>query len=119
MKHVIALTALLLATPAVAQDDTTGSDKMEDGLQLFLDGLRDELGPTLDNFGAWANQFGPALQDFMTEMGPALADMMDQVQDWSRYETPEILPNGDIIIRRKPDLPPEAEPEKDPDGTDI
>ena len=36
-------------------------------------------------------------------MRPALADMMDEVQDWSRYGQPEILPNGDIIIRRKPD----------------
>jgi hypothetical protein len=24
------------------------------------------------------------------------------VEDWSVYEMPEILPNGDIIIRKKP-----------------
>ena len=54
------------------------------------------------------------------EMGPALAEIADKVEDWSRYEAPEILPNGDIIIRRKPDLP-EAETATEAEGgaTDI
>ena len=38
-------------------------------------------------------------------------------QDWSAYEAPEMLPNGDIIIRRKPDhplTPPETPTEPAP-----
>jgi hypothetical protein len=42
-----------------------------------------------------------------------MRDIMDEVKDWSVYEAPEMLPNGDIIIRRKPDAPP---PEVAPDG---
>ena len=38
----------------------------------------------------------------MEEMGPALADLAAQVQDWSAYEAPEMLLNGDIVIRKKP-----------------
>ena len=47
------------------------------------------------------HQFGPALQSFMEEMGPALTDLSAQVQDWSAYEEPEMLLNGDIVIRKK------------------
>jgi hypothetical protein len=47
-------------------------------------------------------------------MGPALRDLMDQVGDLSAYHAPEVLPNGDIIIRRKTpqemqDIPPDGE----------
>ena len=36
-------------------------------------------------------------------MGPALGSILESVEDWSVYEAPEILPNGDIIIKRKPE----------------
>lgn len=43
-------------------------------------------------------------------MGPKLRAVLEDVEDWSVYEAPEVLDNGDIIIRRKPDVPePEAE----------
>ena len=50
----------------------------------------------------------------MDEMGPAMIELMDEVKDWSAYEAPEILENGDIIIRRKPQEPA---PEISPDPT--
>jgi len=31
--------------------------------------------------------------------------VLEEVEDWSQYEAPEVQPNGDIIIRRKPDAP--------------
>ena len=44
--------------------------------------------------------------DFLaTEMGPALLKMMRTLDSVRYYEAPEILPNGDIIIRRSPDAP--------------
>ena len=54
------------------------------------------------------------LDDFLTDFGPMLEGLRDQVQDWTLYETPEVLENGDIIIRRKP--APEAQ-EKLSEGT--
>ncbi len=111
-----------IAVPAHGQEDS-GKSLMERGAELFLEGLRQEMEPTLDDLRSLADQFGPALQSFMQEMGPALAELATQVQDWSRYETPEMLPNGDIIIRKKPpqDTPETPEPSDPPsDGyTDI
>jgi len=37
-----------------------------------------------------------------------LAEMLDQVEDWSAYHPPQILDNGDILIRRKSPKPAEA-----------
>lgn len=119
MKQISLICAFSLLTvlPAHAQDDE-GQSLMERGAELFLEGLRKEMEPAIDDLMSMAEQFGPAMQSFLQEMGPALADMAEQVQDWSKYEAPEILPNGDIIIRRKPDHPapePDAAPE-DPQG---
>lgn len=124
MRHLMLICAVCAATalPVQAQEDN-GKSLMERGAELFLEGLRQEMEPTMDDLRAMVDQFGPALQTFMQEMGPALAELADQVQDWSVYEPPEILPNGDIIIRRKPrhDQPDTPDPqETPPEGyTDI
>ena len=64
----------------------------------------------------------------MREVGPtieglgALIETLDRVDSLENYEKPEILPNGDIVIRRKPGAPPlqlpepEAEPELGPEA---
>lgn len=102
MRHLafplILITAL--AHPVAAQDNDRNPFS---GLDNFFDGLRGDMDDTLRDLRRWAELWGPSFESFLQEMGPALADMMDEVQDWSRYEQPEILPNGDIIIRRKPD----------------
>lgn len=90
----IVLLLLVFATGPAAAQSEDGSSLMERGAQQFLEGLLLEMEP------AWAE-----LQTFLEEMGPALAELMEEVKDWSNYEPPEILENGDIIIRRKPDLP--------------
>lgn len=111
MKHAIALIAMMsAATPAMAEE-TDGLSLMERGAQLFFEGLMQEVEPTLDDLQGLAEQVGPSLQDFVAQMGPALGDLMDQVEDWSVYEAPEILPNGDIIIRRKAEETPLDETE--------
>ena len=38
-----------------------------------------------------------------------LIDLMDKLEDLDAYHLPEVLPNGDIIIRRKVPLIPEKE----------
>ena len=75
MRRVV-LILLCLATPALAQDDEQGIDLMSEALKLFMRGL-------------------------MQEIEPAMEGMEGLLQDLSAYHPPEILPNGDIIIRRK------------------
>ncbi len=59
-----------------------GMDMLSEGTQLLLRGLMDELGPILE-------------------------DMKEKADDLNAYYPPEVLPNGDIIIRRKVPLVPE------------
>lgn len=90
-------------------------------MMLFLEGLREEMSPALRDLQGLVEEFGPPIQSFLREMGPAMADILEQVEDWSRYERPQILPNGDIIIRRKPEneTEPKAEPDAPAGTTDI
>lgn len=112
MKQIAAvlIVASLSVSPAYADDPKSD---LEQGLELLFEGLREEMAPAIIDLGDLARQFGPSMRSFFEEMGPALAAMMTEVQDWSRYEMPEMLPNGDIIIRRKPDPDPK-EPETAP-----
>lgn len=112
MKHLIPICALTVAmvNPASAEEEGSKS-LMEQGAELFFEGLRQEMEPALEDLLGLADQFGPAMQSFIAEMGPALADLAGEIQDWSAYEAPEILPNGDIIIRKKPPQDPDVQPE--------
>jgi hypothetical protein len=97
------LLAFALASAASAQEDDDGARLMERGAREFLEGLLREMEPAWDQ-----------MQAFMDEMGPAMIDLLDEIKDWSAYEPPEMLDNGDIIIRRKPDVPQEPAPKADP-----
>lgn len=98
--RIVLLSALFAAVtavgPAAAQEER-GLSLMERGAQLFLEGILREMEPALEGL----ENMGPQLRSFAQEMGPALADILEQVKDWSAYHPPEILPNGDIIIRKK------------------
>lgn len=109
MKRFVVITSLVLASPAWAQDADEAPSLMERGAQMFLEGLMAEVDPRLDELQDLAREFGPAMRDFFAEMGPAFGELLSKVEDWSAYHPPEILPNGDIIMRRKADTPP-AEP---------
>lgn len=78
---------------------------MEEGAKLLLRGLMTEMEPAIDDLRDMAEGMGPAMELFAQEMGPALGAMLEQVDDLRNYQAPEVLPNGDIIIRRKPDAP--------------
>lgn len=105
MRHLALPIVLCLSTvPALAQD-SDGPSLMERGAQLFFEGLMKEMEPAIDDLSGLAEEFAPALRDFATQMGPKFRELMEEVEDWSAYEAPEVLPNGDIIIRRKPERP--------------
>ena len=111
MKHLVAAALIALPLPALAQEED-GSGLMERGLRLFMDGLREEMEPALRDLEGLAEDAQPFLRDLQRQLG-------DVVQDLDAYEAPEILPNGDILIRRKEPLPPDAfeDVEPNPDGT--
>lgn len=115
MKRMILIATLGLATPALAQDDDDGLSLMERGAQMLMEGLMREMDPALQDFQGLAKEFGPALRDFTAQMGPALRDLLQEVEDWSVYAPPELTENGDIIIRRKPSAEPDL-PQPDAEG---
>ena len=106
MKKILApLVALIYLAAPVAAQEGRGLSLMERGAQMFMEGILKEMEPAIEEFEGLADQMGPALKLFADEMGPKLAEILDQVEDWTAYQAPEMLPNGDIIIRRKPDHP--------------
>jgi len=114
-RYLILALGLALSGPALAQEaEEEGRSLMEEGARLFWEGIRREMGPALEEFQDRAQEMEPALRQFVEEMGPALRDLMDQVGDLSAYHSPEVLPNGDIIIRRK--TPQELQDAPAPDG---
>lgn len=78
MRWTILTLSLWLATPLAAQEER-GRDLMAEALRLFMQG-------------------------FMAEMEPALEDLEGFLESFDAYHPPEVLPNGDIIIRRKTPL---------------
>ena len=104
MKQIAAAALALIVTssPVLAEEEPS---LMERGAKLFLEGLLNEMEPAMRELEGMADNIEPALRSFAQEMGPALQDLMDTVQDWSAYEPPVVLPNGDILLKRKPDMP--------------
>lgn len=83
---LITATCLALAPAAQAEEEDNafreGMSLLSEGTRLLLEGLVDEL-------------------------EPALRGVDDLIDDLNTYHAPEMLPNGDIIIRRRTPLTPE------------
>ncbi|MEL7025623.1 MAG: hypothetical protein AAGO57_00135 [Pseudomonadota bacterium] len=79
MKQVL-LAGMIAFAPAVVAAEESDFDRgmglLEEGTKLFFQGLIAEIGPRMD-------------------------ELEDALDNLSGYHAPEILPNGDIIIRRK------------------
>lgn len=96
MKHIIiALAIALTAAPVAAQDAFSkdaekGFSLLEEGAELVLRGLMADMEPALGDMAK-------ALQ----EAEPMLRDLMAMMDELTQYHAPEMLPNGDILIRRK------------------
>lgn len=91
MKHILFAICLAAASPAVAQNQNLeeGAEAFSRGMELLLEGLMQELTPRID-------------------------ELRDMLNELDAYHAPEILENGDILIRRK--TPEEIEADK---GTEI
>ncbi len=111
MKHALILTAaLLLPFSATAQSEESGEidegfSLIEEGAKLLFRGILSEMEPAIEEFSTLGEEVAPTLQMLATEMGPALIELFETLDDLRHYEPPEILPNGDVIIRRSPSAP--------------
>jgi hypothetical protein len=107
MKHTLRIIALCLPLSAAVAQETPdapanpdveeGMSLLEQGAQMLLRGMMAEMEPALDDMARALDEAKPMLDDLMAMMG--------EVQN---YHAPEMMPNGDIIIRRK--LPGALEP---------
>ena len=55
----------------------------------------------LREFEQMTDSVMPLMQDWMDILVPQLEALGETIGDLSQYEAPEVLPNGDIIIRKK------------------
>ena len=108
MKHAALALALLAATPATAQDE---NDSLRDGLDLFSEGSRMILEGLVEGMRPMLEEAQPFFEE---DVLPFLQGLGAVVDDLTHYEMPERLPNGDIIIRRRPDAPEPAPLDEDP-----
>lgn len=111
MKYAIlpaALGLMLGLSPAHAESDNgriinddmvAGSSLLEQGAKIFLRGLMAEVEPALDDMAAALQEAEPMLQELMALVG--------NIND---YNMPELMPNGDILIRKKTPAEIAAEP---------
>lgn len=115
MKRFALILAVIGATalPLNAQETEEGEgfSLMEEGAKLFFRGIIQEMEPAMDDLRGLAEEMQPALREFVDEMGPALAELLGKIDDLSAYHPPEMMPNGDIILRRKTPLEQAEEPQ--------
>ena len=93
MRKILLPLALILATSAATAEEDGG---LRDGFGLIQEGTR------------------LLLRGLMDEIEPGLRELHDRIGDLSTYHPPEVLPNGDILLRRRVPLEPE-----DPPGEEI
>lgn len=117
----LALALCLLTTPALAEDnapvpDGEGFSLMEEGAKLLLRGLMSEMEPTLNDMQNALKDMEPALRD----LGPKFQQLIAMIDDFKNYDAPEMMPNGDIIIRRNAPMLPKPDFLPGPNGeTDL
>lgn len=78
------------APPASADELDQGLSLMEQGAQMLLEHLMGKVEPSLND-----------MTDALKEVQPKLMELMAMMDDIKNFHAPELMPNGDIIIRRK------------------
>ncbi len=98
-KIALALALTLMPLPLAAEDPapkgeaSEGLDLMGKGAQLLLRGIMSEMEPRISDLGA-----------AVAGLQPVLRDLAGMIGDIRNYHRPEMLPNGDIILRRRTPL---------------
>ena len=87
-----ALTALPLSAHSAQTPPVQGQPvQMQDETLRELERRADELSETARR----------TIEEFVNLIGPMLTRLSRLIEGLPTYETPEVLPNGDIIIRRR------------------
>ncbi len=92
---IFTLMAGLAITPAYGGSAGTGADTGADTEDRPLSEQLDEV------FRDLMEQMKPALDELLETL-----EVLEGIDSIEHYERPAILPNGDIIIRRREDAPP-------------
>jgi len=109
MKAVFAALALaaFLSAPAAAQEgapplsgDPRAEDPLAEGLDLLGRGAEGVLRGLLDQVQPGIEGLDRDLRRFAQDLAPILRDLSGMIGDLDRYHPPEMLPNGDILLRR-------------------
>lgn len=117
---IILTVILALSQPVLAQEGAAPADPapeaeaeggMEEGLGLVERGTRMILRGLMAEVEPRLKEMGEDLESALAEMEPAMRELARKIGDIRNYHPPEMLPNGDIILRRKVPLDP-----ADPDG---
>lgn len=94
-----ALVSLSLVAPAAAEEHK--NDTYLDGLNEFAEGMR------------------KLLEGFASDLEPMMEDLAERLDGLRGYHPPEVLPNGDIIIRKKTPEEIEQEASEPEDGIEL
>jgi hypothetical protein len=103
MKHLALLGLLVLPlSPALAEGQSSsdveqGMSLLEQGAQMMMRGMMAEMEPSLNE-----------MADAFAQAQPVLRDLVGMMKNLNDYHPPEMMPNGDIILRHK--LPGEMAP---------
>ena len=103
MRRAFAILTLasLCVLPAQADDKTTMEERLGDAFRQLLEDMRPSLEDALDETLEFFREF-------------------EAIDDLGYYNLPEVLPNGDIIIRRRPEAPEYTpRPPSDSDTVDL
>ncbi len=88
----------LSVTPAAAEAPGASVDE---GMSLLEQGARIIMRSLLDDMEPVMKDLKDGMGEAMAEMGPALRALLAKIDDIRNFHPPEVLPNGDIILRRK------------------
>jgi hypothetical protein len=91
MKQFVPLAfAVVLALPAHAQDDPPAGEGLFNFMERMLRDFMTEAEPQLRE-----------LERGLNALTPEMERLMERMRDATQYYPPEMLPNGDILIRRR------------------
>lgn len=78
------------STTVPKADTEQGFSLMEEGAKLLFRGLLANMEPALKD-----------ISGAVADLQPKLRELIAMIDDFSNYNAPELLENGDILIRRK------------------
>lgn len=95
-RTALALAVCLAALPLNAQEPApdTGTAPFEESLRDVLREMIGEMEPAL-------REMAEGMEKFAAGLEPMLREMARLARDFTDYHPPEMLPNGDIIIRKR------------------